>query len=386
MPCQNVKTYYVERVSCCARRRMDMERIVAYLSANGLTRCDKPDKVDLIVAIMCVSTETNIQSSKELIHKLSRDNATAKIVVSGCLIHTMVLSVVREIPNVIAWFPPKKGLETLDLILQFPIKMSTVSDPASFDEAPETLIIRAQWGCQGKCTYCVARNSIGATVSKSIERCVEEVERRLTAEKTKIRIMGDDLGSYGVDLGTNLIALLTAIDRVRDGRKMVLDNIDVRYLVKFEKDILAMAERGVFLHIQSPMQHVVPRILESMGRYSGSDKVRHVVNQLVRVLGVHMETHFIVGFPTEEDDELRIGVSKLIDEFSFGRMGFYPYMDNEETVSYGFDKKVSRKDTISRMDAIYSIVSSIGRVETRAVPNGGGLYELRVMRPGYVSP
>ena len=66
-------------------------------------------------------------------------------------------------------------------------------------------------GCVNNCSYCAIKKAKGYVTSKPIDRVVREVFQGLDKGYKQFMLLGDDCGSYGIDIGTDFADLLNSI-------------------------------------------------------------------------------------------------------------------------------------------------------------------------------
>src|SRR2546422_9819430 len=75
-------------------------------------------------------------------------------------------------------------------------------------------IVPIAQGCAGRCTYCITRVARGRVASYPIDEIVAEGRRHVERGVREIKLTGQDTGADGLDAGTNLAALLRAVDDI----------------------------------------------------------------------------------------------------------------------------------------------------------------------------
>ena len=75
-------------------------------------------------------------------------------------------------------------------------------------------IIPINLGCLGDCTYCKTKFARGKLVSYPPEEIVARVEQCVAEGVREIRLTSEDSGAYGLDIGTDIVALLEAVLKV----------------------------------------------------------------------------------------------------------------------------------------------------------------------------
>ena len=163
-----------------------------------------------------------------------------------------------------------------------------------------------QIGCDNTCAFCIVPIVRGREVSRRMGDVVHEVEQLAADGVREITLLGQNVNSYGRDLGAGtwrpqFADLLRALDAV--------DGIDrIRFTSPHPKDlrpetIAAMAEcAAVCEHLHLPLQSGSDRTLARMHRgYTAERYLTRLAAARVAVDDLAVTTDIIVGFPGETD-------------------------------------------------------------------------------------
>src|SRR5262249_27853844 len=206
------------RVNQAASLRIEEE----LRAAGGV---DAPShEADLVVVNTCSVTATADQGARQTIRRIARENPAAKIVATGCYV-TRCEEEVAALPGVVLVvrndekldFFRTSGLHLVDATQ----RTSQVNGDGPCGKPIEPGIagrtaftIRAQTGCEERCSYCIIPSTRGASRSLPIDRLVQEVARVADAGFKEVALAGVHLGSYGRHLvpRVSLLELLEALD------------------------------------------------------------------------------------------------------------------------------------------------------------------------------
>ncbi len=371
------KTVYYSRVSNCDRRKLDLERVRQYLAKNGFVEVEDPREAHNQVIMTCATTGANIAESEAAISKVEvMASPEATIIVGGCLPQRYTASDEK----VTLHFNPIDGFEHLEALLGLEGRVADIPDSAILGDSPHILDLRIQDGCKGNCNYCAIRDVIGSARSKSVETILFEMHSGLRPSVEFIRLTGDDVGTYGLDCNSDLIALLDTLEPTAGVRPFIIDNLDPKYLVEMGAGFIAYAERGLLHHMKVPLQHFHRRVLEAMNRYSDTERITQSV-MMMAGNGVHLQTHFVVGYPTETFTELRQAAKALV-ALPFGQIAFIPYQNHPGAPSFMLPQ-VSTEELKRRMDYLEASMTRHGSVTRPYLDPNTGIQEVKVLKPGY---
>src|SRR5512133_571019 len=171
--------------------------------------------------------------------------------------------------------------------------------------------VQISMGCNSVCTYCIVPAVRGREQSRRPGEIVAEVEGLARDGVREITLLGQNVNSYGRDVGSDFAELLRACDAV--------DRIErIRFTSPHPKDfrapvIAAMAEcAAVCEHAHLPLQSGSTRILKAMRRtYSRERYLRLAVELRGAIPDLALTTDLIVGFPGETESEFLESVSAV---------------------------------------------------------------------------
>lgn len=313
-------SYFVQQASTCERRRLDADRISAYLEENGYKRVGAANEADIIVAVTCSTTNSNIEESVVLVGELAAQMpASSRMMVTGCLDKKVEVSALAG-KHVIR-LNPQDGLSTLQEFLQLASSPYDIPDVNLVRRGE--VQVRVQNGCSGSCTFCDLPQKIGRTKSRTVAAVLADIDALMNERVTGISVCGDDVGSFGRDTGTSLAELLLIIASRYADKHILIDNLDPKYLVRDWKSLESLIKGGRIKYIKLPVQHFNQRILRAMHRFDDLPAITNCIEALGRH-DVLIRSHFIYAFPTETLAEL-VDAVKVVTSLPFGEIEFLPY-------------------------------------------------------------
>ena len=169
-----------------------------------------------------------------------------------------------------------------------------------------TAWVTIQIGCDNSCAFCIVPQVRGREISRPLGDIVAEVKALAADGVREITVLGQNVNSYGRDLGAGQYAprfadLLEALDAV--------DGIErIRFTSPHPKDlrretIAAMAGcASVCEHLHLPLQSGSDRTLARMHRgYTAERYLERLAAARAAIPDLAVTTDIIVGFPGETD-------------------------------------------------------------------------------------
>lgn len=328
----------------------DSRRIIDILEKDGFVQTKDTQDADILIFYTCNVREKAAQRLFSNIGFLKSDK-TRVIAVGGCVAQAEKNEIFRH-KNINISFGPQayqrlsqhikdvldgKKDKILDISFDQDKKFSCLQKRAhvSYSE-----FVTIQEGCDNFCTYCVVPYTRGREYSRPVKDILSEVKELLSNGAKEITLIGQNVNSYhgeapyitvGNPRGTWRIERLIQEIAELDGLRRL------RYTTSHPKDFTTElmkvhAETPVlvpFVHI--PVQSGDDRILKLMNRGHTAQEYLDKLSKFRDICpNIQFSSDFIVGFPTETDEEFENTV-KLAQKAKY-------------TISYSF-KYSRRKNT-----------------------------------------
>jgi ribosomal protein S12 methylthiotransferase len=349
-----MKSVYLETLGC-AKNRVDSEIMLAALERGGYRFTADPAQAQVIVVNTCAFLTSATQESIDRLLELSDLKANGrleKLVSAGCLSERYRATLLEELPEV-------DGLLGSSNFHEIPALLDDLY--AGRDGAQARLLpkphyahyegqeriqttpapyvyVKVAEGCSNMCSFCNIPSLRGYFSSRGVEAIVAEVRGHVARGIKEINLISQDTSSYGVDLkdGSDLERLLRALDRV-DGEFWV--RLFYAYPNTFgEGAIAALAgSRHVVPYLDMPFQHIADGVLKDMNRRITERQIRAKLERLRAALpALALRTTFIVGFPTESEDDFA-RLKAFVAEGWFDHVGVFAYSheDNIQAKKFG---------------------------------------------------
>ncbi|MET0629113.1 MAG: tRNA (N6-isopentenyl adenosine(37)-C2)-methylthiotransferase MiaB [Acidimicrobiia bacterium] len=305
----------------CQMNEHDSERIAGLLAGQGMVATDDLEAADVVVLNTCCIREN---ADNKLYGHLGRLKAlkTARpdlqIAVGGCLAQKDRELIVERAGHVDVVFGTHNLAHAGTLLERARTEGPVVEILEEHEAYPSALPaqrdhshaawVTIQLGCDNSCAFCIVPIVRGAEVSRRMGDIVREVEELAADGVREVTLLGQNVNSYGRDLGAGqyrpqFADLLRALDAV--------DGIDrIRFTSPHPKDlrpdtIAAMAEcASVCEHLHLPLQSGSDRTLARMRRgYRAERYLEKLAAARAAIPDLAVTTDIIVGFPGETDDD-----------------------------------------------------------------------------------
>ena len=344
----------------CRLNEAELETWTRDCRARGYTLADDAAQADLVVINTCAVTGESVRKSRQLIRRAQRSNPLAKLVVSGCYTalqpeqSAAELGVDLVVPN-----PDKDRLigiaaERLDL----PVMPETATEPgenALLARGRHRAFIKVQDGCRYRCAFCIVTKARGDERSRTITDVVDEVRRVHAEGVNEVVLAGVHLGGYGSDLGTDLVALVTALLAETDIPRVRLGSLEPWELASGFWSLFANPRLMPHLHL--PMQSGADSVLRRMSRRCRTHEFRELAaTARASVPGFNITTDIIVGFPGETDAEWAQTLA-FTREMKFGHVHIFSYSPRIGTKAATMAGQVDRKTKRLRSRQLHGVAA-----------------------------
>lgn len=297
----------------CSHNTADAEYMMGLLTQYGYGLVNSLDDADCCVLNSCTVKTPSENAVVKLIKQAEKVGAA--VVVSGCVPQADPRASGLEQASLLGTSQIDRVVEVVEEALKgHRVVLLEKKDLPSLDLPKVRMnkwveIIAINTGCLGSCTYCKTKHARGVLGSYALEEVVARARAALSQGVREIWLTSEDTGAYGLDLGTNIVALLDAVVLTLEdfpGAMLRLGMTNPPYMLQHVKAmgrILRHPQVYEFLHV--PVQSGSDNVLLKMYReYTAAD-----FRKLVRGVREHCDctiaTDIICGFPgeTEEDHE-----------------------------------------------------------------------------------
>jgi tRNA-2-methylthio-N6-dimethylallyladenosine synthase len=327
------RRFYI-RTFGCQMNEHDSERIAGLLAAEGMQHTDDVEHADVVVFNTCCvreNADNKLYGHLGRLRALKERRPDLQIAVGGCLAQKDRDLVVERAGHVDVVFGTHNLAHAPALLERARLEGPIVEILEEHEAYPSALparrdVAHSAWvtiqiGCDNSCTFCIVPIVRGREVSRRMGDIVREVEELAADGVTEVTLLGQNVNSYGRDLGAGQYAprfadLLRAVDAVEGITR-------IRYTSPHPKDlrpetIAAMTECGaVCEHLHLPLQAGSDRVLARMHRgYTAERYLRKLAVARHAIPDLAVTTDLIVGFPGETEDDFRRTL-EVVDEAAY---------------------------------------------------------------------
>ena len=383
-----MRTYAVTTFGCQMNAH-DSERIKGMLEELGLGEASGPEQADVVVFNTCTIREkpdTKLAAYLGEAGARKRANPDLVIAVGGCYAEAQRDRIFTLYPQVDVAFGPGTITHLGEWLGAGGFGVARGAWGTGDERAFAAVLpkhrerrfqawVQISMGCNSVCSYCIVPAVRGREVSRRAGEILAEIEQLAGEGVREVTLLGQNVNSYGRDLGSDFAQLLRAVDAVEGIER-------VRFTSPHPKDfrrpvIEAMAEcAAVCEHAHLPLQSGSTRVLKAMRRtYSRERYLRLVEEMRSAIPDLALTTDLIVGFPGETEEDFRATLD-AVEEVGFDGAFTFVYSPRAGTEAAAMPGQVPDEVKRDRIERLVEVVQKVaaGRNEARV----GGREEVLV--------
>jgi threonylcarbamoyladenosine tRNA methylthiotransferase MtaB len=299
----------------CRLNQSEIETYARQFHAAGHELVGDLAEADLTIVNTCTVTAAAAADSRKKIRGAARFGS--EVVATGCWVtldpkkaqtlpgvQRVILNQVKDIlvPEILQ-IAPETFAETFDL-------EPLVRQPVPGGRLRTRAFIKAQDGCDNRCTFCITTVARGQGRSISVDRVLADIRAALNGGTREVVLTGVHLGFWGQDFETprslrelvEIILKEIPITRLRLSSLEPWD-LDDDFFTLWQDDRLAR-------HLHLPLQSGSAATLRRMARKTSPLEFAHIVEAARKhIPDVAITTDLITGFPGETETEFTESLS-----------------------------------------------------------------------------
>lgn len=309
------------------------------------------EPVDVNVIVTCVVTAAGEQKSRQMLHRVLREQPDSQVIAAGCLaqkdadklkdlgVRLIIGNQHRErVVNLLhEALHDNAQICAVEDVRSIPFEELTISHQDGRTRA----VMKIQEGCDRFCAYCIIPHVRGGIRSRTPDAIHAEAKRLVAAGYQEIVLTGIHLTSYGKDLdGPRLMdairaAAVPGLPRLRLG--------SLEPVIATQDFVDELAEiPSICPQFHLSLQSGSDTVLKRMRRRYTAREYLEAARRLQRTFpDCALTTDVLVGFPGETEEEFLQTLS-FCEEVGFAKMHIFPYSRRAGTTAARMPGQLSR--------------------------------------------
>jgi len=344
----------------CNKNLVDSEVMLGRLRDYDLT--DDVSSADVLIVNTCGFIGAAKEESLDTIFSLHEQRKKdSLLVVSGCLTQRYKEELEKELKEVDLF----TGVGDYDKIDEIINKKQNIFSNSTYLIDDEQRVItgsnhhtyvKLSEGCNQTCSFCAIPGFKGKLLSRSLESVKKELIRLRAQGYYDFSFISQDSSSYLRDLDEKeglikLIDMVENIEGVKSARILYL------YPTTTSNELLQKIIDSKIFHnyFDMPIQHINSDMLKRMKRGASKERILELLNIMRASKDSFLRTGFIVGHPGESEVEFE-ELCSFVEDFDFDRVSIFSYSDEEDTLAYTMEDKLSQETINKRIEILNEIV------------------------------
>lgn len=342
------------------------------------------ESADICIVNTCSVTNIADRKSRQMLHRMRRENPSAVIAATGCYAQIGGLRLIEggdadivagndrktELPELLDRYLAAREQGSIpdaaqrcivgDIAATRSCEAMRIADCSERSRA----FVKVEDGCDQFCSYCIIPYARGRVRSREADDVVAEVIELARAGYREVVLTGIHLSSYGNahyeqkgDIRFDYRPLLELIGRVAavEGIDRVrLGSLEPRIIcTEFAEALAIIPEFCPQFHLS--LQSGCAATLKRMNRHYSPEEYLEICDILRRSFDrPALTTDVIVGFPGETDEEFEESV-ELLKKAAFSKMHVFKYSRRAGTVADRMKDQVSEDKKSERSDILIDL-------------------------------
>ena len=376
------QTYFIVTYGCQMNAH-DSEKLAGMLEDMGMTAAERKEDADFVLHNTCCirdNAERKALGNVTWLKEIKKKRPGLMIGVCGCMVQEpgMAEKILRQYPFVDVAFGtgnihrlPELLLRAVDTrrrVVAVPEEQSTLIEGLPIRrESPFQAYVTIMYGCNNFCSYCIVPYVRGRERSRRPEDVLQECRELIAAGYKDITLLGQNVNSYGKDLGlgVDFADLLASIAELEG-------DFVLRFMTSHPKDAShklfdTMAKYDkIAKQFHLPFQSGNDRILKAMNRHYDAAQYLSLIDYGRALMpDLVFTSDVIVGFPGETAEEFE-DTLRLVERVGFDALFTFIFSPRGGTPAAAMEDPTPRAEKNERFDRLVALQNRISEQKHRA--------------------
>ena len=366
-----MKKFYIKTYGC-QMNEYDAEYISSIFYNMGFCETGTIVEADYIVINTCSVREkpqSKVYSELGRLSLLVNKKPDLKIGICGCVAQQDGLDIFKKFETV-KFIVGTDALSNLSTILENVEAGIRVIDIeftgkdfifTNYNKRKKrTAYVGIMKGCDNFCSYCIVPVVRGRERSRPLKEIIDEVKKLIDYGTKEITFLGQNVNSYGksLDENINFPKFLNIVSRINGLER-------IRFTTSHPKDLTeeliyeCASNKKICKHVHMPLQSGSDRILHLMNRgYSVSEYMAKLEKLRKIIPDIGVTSDFIVGFPTESDEDFN-STLKVLSDVQYNTIFAFKYSKRPLTKAFELSDNIGSFVKKERLDKVLKVQAEI---------------------------
>ncbi|MCS7110497.1 MAG: tRNA (N(6)-L-threonylcarbamoyladenosine(37)-C(2))-methylthiotransferase [Candidatus Caldarchaeum sp.] len=343
----------------CSANQADGEIALGILKKEGYEVVGRPSEADYVVLVTCAVKKP---TADRMIHRIRKfADRGSRLIVAGCMA-TGEADRVKHVAPMALLLSPRNITE-----------ISSVIEKGVFNSGQIKLgyprvrrnsvvsIVPVSEGCRwSRCSFCIVPKTRPGFESYPLRSVVEEVRQSVDEGCKEVWLTSQDMGSYGLESGRNLLPELLELVNAVEGKFYVrVGMMNPIYLRPILGRLVKSFEgEKIFKFLHLPVQSGSDKILNEMRRGHDVKLFKEVVSRFRDAFPeLTLSTDVIVGYPYETAEDFEETL-KLLEETKPSVVNVSKYFPRPGTPAQNL-RPVSSQTVAKRIAELNAVLAEI---------------------------
>ena len=384
--------YFIE-VWGCQMNEHDAETLGGILEAKGYEKAGCAEEADVVLLHTCcirAKAEDKVLGRIGVLARQKKEKPGMILGVGGCMTQQedVAKSIERRFKEVDILYGTHNLNAVEDLlteVLESRIRIRSISDREEMEIRESVPIKRNDkhkayvniiYGCNNFCSYCIVPYVRGRERSRELPYIVEEVKGLLERGYQDITLLGQNVNSYGKDLGdgTDFGTLLQELDKLGSYRLRFMSSHPRDFSVELLDRI--RSTKNVCHQFHLPLQSGSSRIIREMNRGYTKEHYLELCSHIYETFPeAVLSTDIIVGFPGETEEDFQ-DTLEVVEQVGYDLAFMFLYSVREGTRAASMPGQVPEAVKKERFQRLQELQNAKSLERNRAMV--GKTYEILV--------
>lgn len=328
------------------------------LSDMGVVSAKSDEVADICLINTCSVTEVADHKCRQIIHRMTRENPGAFVVVTGCYAQLASEAVSRfegvdlvlgsnEKANLIQYlneaFLDQAGEEHLHRHYSEKTKDIKSFAPSCSRGNRTRYFLKVQDGCNYFCTYCTIPYARGFSRNPPIDFLVGQAQQAADEGGKEIVITGVNIGDFGETTHEKFIDLVKALDKVEGIKRFRISSLEPD-LCDDQLIEYCATSRAFMPHFHIPLQSGSDEVLKLMHRRYDKALFAHKIHLIKeKIPHAFIGVDVMVGCRGEKEEYFE-ECYDFLSSLPITQLHVFPYSERPGTTALSIPHVVSDKD------------------------------------------